>query len=94
MGMKAGIYACLNRGPVANAIQQGELRVVVEIGVKGEVTGARAVGGDGLIQETIDCILRRVKSSNFLPPDPAGTRARLILPMTFKLVDDPGPVPL
>jgi hypothetical protein len=90
-GMKAGLRACFNRGLSTDPSQRGTLRVIVEIGPGGEVTDARAEGGDQLERETIACVLRRVRSATFLSPETGS--ATLAVPMTFDIITQPGPVP-
>jgi len=93
--MKAGLTMCFNRALADHPNQHGGLVVAVNIGTRGEVRDAQAQGGHaGLSDETIECVLRRIKGATFLPPEPSGSMANLLLSVEFEVTDDPGPVPL
>jgi TonB family protein len=85
---KAGFRACYNRSLLSTdpSNQQGELRLLIDVGANGEVTDARAEGGKGLDADLIACLLRRAKSATFLPPEPPGTAMTLSLPLKFEIV--------
>jgi TonB family protein len=82
-GMRAGFRACYNRGLASNPDLQGSVRIVATIGPNGEVSGATSQGGSSLGDEVVQCVIRRVKSANFSPPE--GGRATVVIPVTFAL---------
>ena len=49
----------------------------------GEVVSATPSGGAGLGDEVVSCLVRRVQSANFNPPEGGG--ASIVIPITFAL---------
>lgn len=72
---------CYNSGLATNPAMKGSLRVTARIGPDGKVVVANASGGNGLSQEVIACVTRRVKSAQFAPPDGGG--ATIVVPVSF-----------
>jgi hypothetical protein len=82
-GMRAGFRACYNRGLASNPDLQGQVKVVAKVGPNGEVLSATPQGGAGLGPEVVECVVRRVKSASFAPPEGGG--ATIVIPVTFAL---------
>jgi hypothetical protein len=82
-GMKAGFRACYNRGLASNPDLQGSVKITAKIGPNGEVLSATPAGGAGLGDEVVQCLVRRVQSANFAPPEGGG--ANIVIPITFAL---------
>jgi hypothetical protein len=82
-GMRAGFRACYNRGLGNNPDLQGQVKIVAKVGPNGEVLSATPQGGAGLGTEVVDCVVRRVKSASFAPPEGGG--ATIVIPVTFAL---------
>jgi hypothetical protein len=82
-GMKAGFRACYNRGLASNPDLQGSVKITAKIGPNGEVISATPAGGGGLGDEVVSCLVRRVQSANFNPPEGGG--ASIVIPITFAL---------
>jgi hypothetical protein len=82
-GMKAGFRACYNRGLASNPDLQGSVKITAKIGPNGEVISATPAGGAGLGDEVVQCLVRRVQSANFNPPEGGG--ASIVIPITFAL---------
>jgi hypothetical protein len=57
--------------------------IVAKVGPNGEVLSATPQGGGGLGTEVVDCVVRRVKSASFAPPEGGG--ATIVIPVTFAL---------
>jgi hypothetical protein len=82
-GMKAGFRACYNRGLASNPDLQGSVKITAKIGPNGEVISATPAGGAGLGDDVVQCLVRRVQSANFNPPEGGG--ASIVIPITFAL---------
>ncbi|HEX9297395.1 MAG TPA: AgmX/PglI C-terminal domain-containing protein [Polyangiaceae bacterium] len=82
-GMRAGFRACYNRGLASNPDLQGSVRITAKIGPNGEVVSATPSGGAGLGDEVVSCVVRRVQSATFSPPEGGG--ASIVIPVTFAL---------
>ena len=82
-GMRAGFRACYNRGLANNPDLQGQVKIVAKVGPNGEVLSATPQGGAGLGDEVVSCVVRRVQSATFAPPEGGG--ATIIIPVTFAL---------
>jgi hypothetical protein len=82
-GMRAGFRACYNRGLASNPDLQGQVKIVAKVGPNGEVLSATPQGGGGLGPEVVECVVRRVKSASFAPPEGGG--ATIVIPVTFAL---------
>jgi TonB family protein len=82
-GMRAGFRACYNRGLASNPDLQGSVRITAKIGPNGEVLSATPSGGSGLGDEVVSCVVRRVQSASFSPPEGGG--ATVVIPVTFAL---------
>ena len=79
-GMKAGFRSCYNRGLQTNPDLAGSVRISAKIGPNGEVLSATPTAS-GMSPEVVDCLVRRVKSAQFAPPDAGG--ATIVIPVTF-----------
>jgi hypothetical protein len=82
-GMKAGFRACYNRGLASNPDLQGAVKITAKIGPNGEVASATPSGGGTLGDEVVACLVRRVQSATFNPPEGGG--ASIVIPITFVL---------
>jgi hypothetical protein len=82
-GMRAGFRACYNKGLASNPDLQGSVRITAKIGPNGEVASATPSGGAGLGDEVVNCVVRRVQSATFAPPEGGG--ATIVIPVTFAL---------
>lgn len=79
--MAAGFRRCYNRGLAENPNMSGSVRITARIGPNGEVLGASPSGGGGLSGTVISCVVSRVASAQFSPPEGGG--ATLVIPVTF-----------
>jgi TonB family protein len=82
-GMRAGFRACYNRGLASNPDLQGSVRVTAKIGPNGEVLSATPAATGSLGDEVVNCVVRRVQSATFSPPEGGG--ATIVIPVTFAL---------
>jgi hypothetical protein len=80
-GMAAGFRRCYNQGLAVDPNMKGSVRITAKIGPNGEVLGASPSGGGGLSGTVIGCVVSRVASAQFAPPDGGG--ATLVIPVTF-----------
>lgn len=80
-GMSAGFRRCYNRGLQTDPTMKGSVRVTARIGPNGEVLSASPSGGGGLSGEVIGCVVARVQSAQFAPPDGGG--ATVVIPVSF-----------
>jgi outer membrane biosynthesis protein TonB len=60
---------------------KGSVRVTAKIGPNGEVLSATPSGGGGLSGTVISCVVARVQSAQFSPPEGGG--ATVVIPVTF-----------
>jgi outer membrane biosynthesis protein TonB len=81
--MKAGFRACYNRGLASNPDLQGAVKITAKIGPNGEVVSATPAGGGSLGDEVVNCLVRRVQSATFNPPEGGG--ASIVIPIPFVL---------
>lgn len=82
-GMAAGFRRCLNKALSRDptSVKQGAtLRVKADLGKDGEVISAKPSGAGGMPGEAVSCILARVASAQFAPPD--GGKAAIEIPLT------------
>ncbi|EYF08940.1 Hypothetical protein CAP_0024 [Chondromyces apiculatus DSM 436] len=79
-GMSAGFRRCYNRGLQEDPTMKGSVRVTAKIGPNGEVLSATPSGG-GLSGTVISCVVARVMSAQFSPPEGGG--ATIVIPVTF-----------
>jgi len=82
-GMRAGFRACYNRGLASNPDLQGSVRITAKIGPNGEVLTATPNATGTLGEEVVNCVVRRVQSATFAPPEGGG--ATIVIPVTFAL---------
>jgi hypothetical protein len=82
-GMRAGFRACYNRGLASNPDLQGSVRITAKIGPNGEVLSATPNATGSLGDEVVSCVVRRVQSATFSPPEGGG--ATIVIPVTFAL---------
>jgi hypothetical protein len=82
-GMRAGFRACYNRGLASNPDLQGSVRITAKIGPNGEVLSATPNATGSLGDEVVNCVVRRVQSATFAPPEGGG--ATIVIPVTFAL---------
>lgn len=80
-GMSAGFRRCYNRGLQEDPTMKGSVRVTAKIGPNGEVLSATPSGGGGLSGTVIGCVVARVQSAQFAPPEGGG--ATVVIPVTF-----------
>jgi len=80
-GMSAGFRRCYNRGLQEDPSMKGSVRVTAKIGPNGEVLSATPSGGGGLSGTVISCVVARVQSAQFSPPEGGG--ATVVIPVTF-----------
>lgn len=80
-GMGQGFRRCYNLGLTADADMKGSVRVTAKIGPSGEVVSAVPSGGGGLSASVISCVVARVSSARFAPPNGGG--ATVVIPVTF-----------
>jgi hypothetical protein len=80
-GMGAGFRRCYNRGLAEDPNMKGSVRVTAKIGPNGEVLSATPSGGGGLSGTVISCVVARVQSAQFAPPEGGG--ATVVIPVTF-----------
>jgi hypothetical protein len=80
-GMGAGFRRCYNRGLADDPNMKGSVRVTAKIGPNGEVLSATPSGGGGLSGTVVACVVARVQSAQFAPPEGGG--ATVVIPVTF-----------
>jgi hypothetical protein len=80
-GMGAGFRRCYNRGLQTDPTMKGSVRITARIGPNGEVLSASPSGGGGLSGDVIGCVVSRVQSAQFAPPDGGG--ATVVIPVSF-----------
>jgi hypothetical protein len=80
-GMGAGFRRCYNRGLQEDPNMKGSVRIQAKIGPNGEVLSASPAGGSGLSGTVIGCVVARVQSAQFAPPEGGG--ATIVIPVTF-----------
>lgn len=80
-GMSAGFRRCYNRGLSEDPTMKGSVRITAKIGPNGEVLSATPSGGGGLSGTVISCVVARVQSAQFSPPEGGG--ATVVIPVTF-----------
>lgn len=80
-GMGAGFRRCYNRGLQTDPTMKGSVRITARIGPNGEVLSASPSGGGGLSGDVIGCVVARVQSASFAPPDGGG--ATIVIPVSF-----------
>ncbi|MDI1430477.1 AgmX/PglI C-terminal domain-containing protein [Polyangium sorediatum] len=80
-GMAAGFRRCYNRGLQADPTMKGSVRITAKIGPNGEVLSASPSGGGGLSGEVVSCVVARVQSAQFSPPEGGG--ATVVIPVSF-----------
>ncbi len=80
-GMGAGFRRCYNRGLQTDPNMKGSVRITARIGPNGEVLSASPSGGGGLGGDVISCVVARVQSAQFAPPDGGG--ATVVIPVSF-----------
>ncbi|AKT43214.1 AgmX/PglI C-terminal domain-containing protein [Chondromyces crocatus] len=79
-GMGAGFRRCYNRGLQEDPTMKGSVRITARIGPNGEVLSATPSGG-GLSGTVVSCVVARVMSAQFAPPEGGG--ATVVIPVTF-----------
>ncbi|MCC6556862.1 MAG: AgmX/PglI C-terminal domain-containing protein [Polyangiaceae bacterium] len=80
-GMSAGFRRCYTRGLAEDPSMKGSVRITARVGPNGEVLSASPSGGGGLSGTVISCVVARVQSAQFAPPDGGG--ATIVIPVTF-----------
>ncbi len=80
-GMAAGFRRCYNRGLQNDPTMKGSVRITAKIGPNGEVLSASPSGGGGLGGDVISCVVARVQSAQFAPPEGGG--ATVVIPVSF-----------
>jgi TonB family protein len=80
--MGQGFRRCYNLGLAADAEMKGSVRVTAKIGPSGEVVSAVPTTSQGnLSAAVISCVVARVSSARFAPPEGGG--ATVVIPVTF-----------
>jgi hypothetical protein len=80
-GMAAGFRRCYNKGLQDDPTMKGSVRITAKIGPNGEVLSASPSGGGGLSPGVVSCVVARVQSAQFSPPEGGG--ATIVIPVTF-----------
>ncbi|KYF78617.1 hypothetical protein BE17_09355 [Sorangium cellulosum] len=80
-GMTAGFRRCYNKGLQEDPSMKGSVRITAKIGPNGEVISATPSGGSGLSGTVVSCVVARVQSAQFAPPEGGG--ATVVIPVTF-----------
>jgi hypothetical protein len=80
-GMSAGFRRCYNRGLQTDPTMKGSVRITAKIGPNGEVLSASPSGSGGLSGEVVSCVVARVQSAQFSPPEGGG--ATVVIPVSF-----------
>jgi hypothetical protein len=79
--MRGAFRACYQKGLNENPDSQGTIRLTIQIGPGGEVSGVTAVPQGTLSPGVIACVKSRAQAAQFDPPD--GGSAALVVPVTF-----------
>ncbi len=79
--MRGSFRACYQRGLNENPDSQGTIRLTIQIGPGGEVSGVTAVPQGTLSPTVIACVKSRAAAAQFDPPE--GGSAALVVPVTF-----------
>jgi hypothetical protein len=79
--MRGAFRACYQKGLNENPDSQGTIRLTIQIGPGGEVSGVTAVPQGTLSPSVIACVKSRAQAAQFDPPD--GGSAALVVPVTF-----------
>jgi hypothetical protein len=79
--MSAGFRRCYQKGLAEDPNMKGSVRITAKIGPNGEVLGASPSGGGGLSGTVIQCVVARVSSAQFAPPEGGG--ATVVIPVSF-----------
>ncbi|MGK4002962.1 AgmX/PglI C-terminal domain-containing protein [Sorangium sp. So ce1036] len=79
--MTAGFRRCYNKGLQEDPTMKGSVRITARIGPNGEVLSATPSGGSTLSGTVISCVVARVQSAQFAPPEGGG--ATIVIPVTF-----------
>ncbi|WP_437671036.1 AgmX/PglI C-terminal domain-containing protein [Sorangium sp. So ce131] len=80
-GMAAGFRRCYNKGLQEDPSMKGSVKITAKIGPNGEVLSASPSGGSNLSGTVISCVVARVQSAQFAPPEGGG--ATVVIPVTF-----------
>jgi hypothetical protein len=78
--MSAGFHRCYQKGLQEDPNMKGSVRITARIGPNGEVLSA-SPSGSGLSSTVIACIVARVQSAQFDPPQGGG--ATMAIPVTL-----------
>lgn len=82
-GMAPGFRRCYNKGLLDDATMKGSVRILAKIGPNGDVVSATPSGASGSLSgAVISCVVARVGSAHFSPPDDGG--ATLEIPASFQ----------
>jgi hypothetical protein len=79
--MAKGFRRCYNRGLKDDRNMKGSVRITAKIGADGQVTTASTSGGAGLSERVVQCVVERVKTSQF--GQPCGGGATIVIPVSF-----------
>lgn len=79
--MGAGFRRCYNRGLQEDPAMKGSVRITAKIGPNGEVLSASPSGVSGLSGSVVSCVVARVQSAQFAPPEGGG--ATIVIPVSF-----------
>ena len=79
--MSAGFKRCYQKGLAEDANMKGSVRITAKVGPNGEVLSASPSGGGGLSGTVVQCVVARVSSAQFAPPEGGG--ATIVIPVSF-----------
>jgi len=81
--LRGRFRACYEHGLASNPPLQGSVKITAKIAPNGEVVSATPSGGESLGQEVVSCLVSRLRSESFTPPEGGG--ASIVIPITFAL---------
>jgi hypothetical protein len=79
--MRAGFRNCYQKGLNENPDSQGSIRLTIQIGPGGEVSGVTATPSGNLSPGVVACVQARARAGQFDPPE--GGSAAIVVPVTF-----------
>ena len=88
--MRGDFRACYNDGLKRDPTMQGHVMLSLIIGPAGDVASVVPSSVDGIADDVVDCMLRRVKAAVFPPPGPNGTTLRIPIYLTPQAARPPG----
>ncbi len=79
--MAAGFRRCFNRGLQDDPNMKGTVRVTAKIDKNGDVLGATPSASGTLSENVVNCVVARVSSAKFSPPE--GGAAVIVIPVSM-----------